>query len=223
MVSKEIPRPVVGWNEYILRERTHGTVLWPGVVRDRVGIKAATDVVADMQEQESPVDRSFPWTGVRRLLYKVPLDELQVFWDGPLTKGAMGMTWSLTGQLNTPVLPPGLRRGRQKAPGSTSRGMAHVIRPGLGSEEHMRQALKLPSSFGEVGPADLDVIFASMDHGEAGAVHTCLAAQTAAGCHHALSSGGALQRALGRGMPVDARQRAEKWNIALIAAMVPHL
>ena len=38
-VSEEIPRPVVEWNEYILRERTRGTVLWPGVVRNRVASK----------------------------------------------------------------------------------------------------------------------------------------------------------------------------------------
>ena len=42
---EEIPRPVVEWKECILRERTHGTLLSPGVVRDRIGIKAATNVV----------------------------------------------------------------------------------------------------------------------------------------------------------------------------------
>ena len=47
---------------------------------DRAGINAATDVVADMQEQLSPLGMSLPWTRVQRLLYNVPLDELQVFW-----------------------------------------------------------------------------------------------------------------------------------------------
>ena len=32
-----------------------------------------------------------------------------------------------------------------------------------------------------------------------------------------------MQRAFVRGMPVDVRERAEKWNIALFAAMVPLL
>ena len=90
VVSEEIPRPVVEWNEHILRERTHGTVLWPGVVRDRAGIKAATDVVSDLQEQLSSVDISLPWARVRRLLYKVPLDELQVFWAWAVEQGRDG-------------------------------------------------------------------------------------------------------------------------------------
>ena len=71
----KILRPVLEWKERILRERAHGILLWPGLDR-----KAATDVVADTQEQLSSVDRSFPRTQVRRLLHKVPLDELQVFW-----------------------------------------------------------------------------------------------------------------------------------------------
>ena len=51
-----------------------------------------------------------------------------------------------------------------------------------------------------------------MEHGEAGAVHTCRAAQAAADYHHALSSGGALA--------ADHCARHAWWNIALIAAMV---
>ena len=88
----------------------------------------------------------------------------------------------------------------------------------------MRQALQLPSSFGEVGPADLDVLFAAWTTAKPGAVHTCLAAQAAAGYHHALSRAvEPLQRAIVRGMPVDVRERAEMWSTALIAAMVPLL
>ena len=89
-MSEEIPRPVVEWNDYILRERTHDTVLCPGAVRDRVGIKAATDVVADMQEQVSSVGISLPWTRVRRLLHNVPLDESQVFWAWAVNQGRDG-------------------------------------------------------------------------------------------------------------------------------------
>ena len=149
------------WNEYILRERTRGTVLWPGVVRDRVGIKAATDVVADMQEQLSSIDRSLPWTRVRRLLCQVHLDELQVFWAWAVDQGRDGYVLELDWQLSTTSPASWAASGRQKAPGGTSRGMAHVIRPGLGPEEHMRQALKLPSSCGEFGPADLGALFAT--------------------------------------------------------------
>ena len=76
----------------------------------------------------------------------------------------------------------------------------------------MRPALQLPSSFGEVGLGDLDVLFAAWTTANLGAVHTCLAAQAAAGYHQALSSGGAFAATLVRGMLVDVRERAEKWN-----------
>ena len=72
----------------------------------------------------------------------------------------MGMSWSPTGQPKYPSPASWAAKGRQKAPGGTSKGMSHVIRLGLGPEEHMRQALQWPS-FGEVGPADLDVLSAA--------------------------------------------------------------
>ena len=73
----------------------------------------------------------------------------------------------------------------------------------------MRQALQLPSSFGEFGPADLDVLFATWTtvklgpslhdwrHGQLRAVTTL--SRTVEN----------LQRALVRGTPVDVRERAE--------------
>ena len=96
-----------------------------------------------------------------------------------------------------------------------------MLRPGLGPEEHVRQALKLPSSFGEVGLADLDVPFAAWTTAKLELSmhawrHSQLRAITV--LSRAVEP---LQRALVRGMPVDVRERAEKWNIALIAAMVP--
>ena len=81
----------------------------------------------------------------------------------------------------------------------------------------MRQALQLPSSFGEVGPADLDVLPATWTTAKLER-------------HRQLRAITMLSRvvepllwALVRGMPVDVRERAEKCNIALIAAMVPLL
>ena len=40
--------------------RIHGTVPWPGVVRERIGIKVAADIVADIQEQLAPVNKALP-------------------------------------------------------------------------------------------------------------------------------------------------------------------
>ena len=111
------------------------------MVRDGVGIKAATDLLADMQEQLSSVDRSLPWTRVRRWLCRVPLDELQMFWTLAVDQGRDGYVldpdWAA--QYHSPASLAA--KCRQKAPGGTLRGMAHVIRFGLGFEEHMRQSL----------------------------------------------------------------------------------
>ena len=52
------PRSVVEWDEHDLRARIHGTVLWPSVVRERIGIKVAADIVTDMQEQLAPVNEA---------------------------------------------------------------------------------------------------------------------------------------------------------------------
>ena len=57
-----------------------------------------------------------------------------------------------------------------------------------------------------------------MDHGEAWVVHTCLLA--AAGFQLLSRAVEPPQRALVRDMSVDVRERAEKWDIALITAMV---
>ena len=137
-----------------------------------------------------------------------------------LTKGSMGTSWSLTGQqYHSPA--SWAAKGRQKAPGGTSRGMAHVIRPGLGREEHMRQSLQWPSSFGEVGLADLDVPFAAWTMAKLGpSIHAWRHRQLRAVTmlSRAVEP---LQRALVRGMFVDVRERAEKWVIAPTAAIIP--
>ena len=167
-MPEEIPRPVVEWNDDILRERTHGTVFLPGVVRERVGIKAATDVLVDMQER---VRISLPWTRDQRLLDNAPLDELQVFWAWAVNQGRDGYVlepdWAT--QYHCPTF--WAASGRQNAPGGTSRGLAHMIQTGLGD---MRQGLQLPSSVEEVRPADLDVLFATWTTAKLGSsIHAC--------------------------------------------------
>ena len=84
----------------------------------------------------------------------------------------------------------------------------------------MRQALQWPSFFEEVGLADLDVLFAAWTTAKLGPSidawrHRQLRAITM--LSRAVEP---LQRAFVRGVPVDARERVDKWNIALITAMV---
>ena len=71
---------VVGGNEHDLRARIHGTVLWPGVVRERIGNKVAADIVADLQEQLALMSKALPWARVQRLLGNIPWMNLQVYW-----------------------------------------------------------------------------------------------------------------------------------------------
>ena len=103
LVPEEIPRPVVEWNDDILRERTHGIVLWPCAVRERVGVKAATDVLIDMRTDYHRYANPFHGLGSKDCSSTLPWTSCKSSGHGLLTKGAMGMSWSLTGQLNTTV------------------------------------------------------------------------------------------------------------------------
>ena len=85
-----IPRSVVELDEHDLRARIHGTVLWAGVVRERIGIKVAADTVADMQEQLAQASKALSWARVQRLLDNVPLDAMQVFWPWAADQGRDG-------------------------------------------------------------------------------------------------------------------------------------
>ena len=154
VVSDKIPRAVVERHEHILRERTHGTVLWHGVVALFV-----IELVSKTQPMSSLMCRSnyhlwtksLPWAGVRRLLHKVPFYKLHVFGAWAVDQGRDGFVldpdWAF--QCHSPVL--WAAGGRQKTRGAR-RGMAHVIRPGLGPELELRSGC----------------LICSMDHGESG-------------------------------------------------------
>ena len=76
-VMYKIPRAMVEWHEHILLE-----LAW------RCNYHQWT--------------KSLPWAGIRRLLNKIHGTNCKS--SGPLTKGAMRMSWNLAGQLNATVL-----------------------------------------------------------------------------------------------------------------------
>ena len=144
-----------------------GTVLWHGVVALFV-----IELVSKPQPLSSLMRRSnyhqwtksIPWAVFEDYSTKFHWTSCKSTGHGPLTKGAMGLSWSLTGQLNTNVLFCRLRVVDKMHEGPY-RGMAHVIRPGLGPE------------------LDLPIWMSYLQHGPRRnwAVQPCLAAQAAAG------------------------------------------
>ena len=167
LVPEEIPRPVVEWNDDVLRERTHGTVLWPGAVRERVGVKAATDVLIDMRTDYHRYANPFHGLGSKDCSSTLPWTSCKSAVNQGRDGYVLEPDWAA--QHHCPAF--WAASGRQNAPGGTPRDMAHMIQTGLGD---MRQALQLPSSVEEVRPADLDVLFAAWTTAKLGSsIHAC--------------------------------------------------
>ena len=107
-VSEEIPRPVVEWTEYILRERTHGTVLWPGVVRN--GVASKPQRMSSLIRRSNYHQLTEPFHELEFKDYSATFS-----WTSCKSSGhgllirARCMSWSLIGQFNTTVAPCGLR------------------------------------------------------------------------------------------------------------------
>ena len=52
------------------------------------------------------------------------------------------------------------RLGAQRAPGDSKHGLDHLLEPGLGREEHIKQAHMQQNPFGQDMPMDQDLDFA---------------------------------------------------------------
>ena len=137
----------------------------------------------------------FPWTSCRSSGH------------GPLTKGLMGVSWSLIGQLGTrgPVERHGARDTTWPWPSRT-----HA--PRFAVAVFFLDKLDLPiwMSYAAWTTAKLVPSIHAWRHRQLRAITM-------------LSRAVGPLRSLVRGMPVDVRERAEKWNVVLIAAMVPLL
>ena len=145
--AKLVQQPV-GYTELGLRERVAGTIWEPGRLRSFPGLWDAPQIIHDMQHMLSdfPVHDSV-WQEVRTGLQHIDVQQLQGFSAWALGKGLGPEEWGPN---------PLHRRHRvevyagitgQRYPGTSAKGLDHLLKPGLGKEEHIRQALEVASPF----------------------------------------------------------------------------
>ena len=160
LLEAKIPAPLVCNDESALQSRLLGTIWEPGRLSQFPGILTAQDVVREMHTMFPlcPVQECI-WDRTIQRLSACQLWELQAYFG-----------WCKLHGLETHMLPPSplLRQDRtrvfaglsgQRYPGNSSRGLDHLLPPGLGKEGHMEASAKLPSPFRHVAWPELDVAF----------------------------------------------------------------
>ena len=143
-----------------LSRRTHNTVFQMKGMPHFPGLMSQEALLCDMQEQFKPLQ--FP-KDLKEKFLKTKLDisvsRMQCYWVWTQMRrqerGNQGPDW--TGQKRRGLMAASL--GSQRYPGASKRGLDHIIKPGLGKEEHARQALRLESPFIMQGVCDQDVAF----------------------------------------------------------------
>ena len=89
------------------------------------------------------------------------LRRVQCYWIFIKMRGYVGTeagpAWAM--QKHRALITAGL--GDQRAPGDSKRGLDHLLPPGLGRQQHMTSAARIPSPFGQHFPMDDDLHFAA--------------------------------------------------------------
>ena len=124
------------------------------------GLINQSDLIDDILEQFPTLEFPTQLTAqLRAAKLDVPIARLQCYWIWTQLRqreaGNQGPDW--TGQKRRGIMAASL--GSQRYPGSAKLGLDHIIKPGLGKAEHMRQALELESPFAIQGVCDEDVAF----------------------------------------------------------------
>ena len=110
--------------------------------------------------------------------------------------------------------------GMQRASGNSSRGLDHLLRPGLGRERHMEAATALPSPFKPGATSDPDLRFAAHTMAAWGPFVTRWREQQDAAVRVLAECVRPLTEALRRRMPASVRKVAVKKDPAMIALVV---
>ena len=163
--SKEMHR---AQHEEDLIGRMKGTVFEPSTLRSTPGLLNADQCVDQMalifQElQEDGTPGTLPWrtTRMRLRTQEEGLHSLQRFWAHELRHGRG------TGSMGPRPMSAQERAqawaylGMQRAAGNSKRGLDHLLRPGLGREGHMKEALALPSPYRPGTTTDPDLRYAA--------------------------------------------------------------
>ena len=160
LLEAKIPPPLVWDQEEALRQRVDGTVWEPSRLINFPGVYTAPAVVREMQTlfPDCPVHENV-WLETARRLSICQLWELQAYF-----------AWCRLQGMDTWSLPPShlTRRDRtqvfaslsgQRYPGNSSKGLDHLLPPGLGKEGHLAASAQLQSPFRHHKWPEPDVAF----------------------------------------------------------------
>jgi len=148
-LSSKIPRTPLDLEEAALKDRLVGTVWEPGRLAASPGLLSSDQVVEGMRSaifSEFTVGHAV-WHSVRQKLKPLAIWQLQAFSAWALGRGivldSLGPT-PITRQHRAELF-AGLTG--QRYPGNSRKGLDHLLPPGLGKEQHMEAAGRLPSPF----------------------------------------------------------------------------
>ena len=156
--------PALRWQAFAqqereLRNKIQGTVFQPGLVESYPGLLTVDDIVEDMALQFTNVSAVLPWASAKSKLSATYTSRLQAYWVDTQLRGKdpghQGPEWKSMRRAKL-----GAAAGLQRFAGDSKRGLDHLLEPGLGKEEHMRQALLLSSPFKPSVESDDDTTFA---------------------------------------------------------------
>ncbi len=147
-------------DEMALKMRLEGTIWEPGRIESFPGLKDASAVCGDLQSafRSLPVDPCI-WPTICHRLQVCQLKRLQIFVAWVRMRG---QPWQTLGPIpmqgrDKSLLLAGL--GGQRYSGSSTRGLDHVLPPGLSKEEHILQSGQLPNPFSPQDWMELDIAF----------------------------------------------------------------
>ena len=148
LMAAKIPPPWALDCESNLKARLTGTIWEPGRIECMPGLLTSDDVVNEVASMfgDLPIDPCI-WSGLRARLSVCQLPLLQMYCAWCRLRG---LEWEVLGP--TPV---GARdRSRlfagltgQRYPADSSRGLDHLLAPGLGKEVHLESSGRLPTPF----------------------------------------------------------------------------
>ena len=148
LLATKIPLPMLDYEEVGLKGRLVGTIWQPGRIETFPGLLNSTTVVNEVQSSLVGLDIAPQvWSETDRRLSFCRLERLQYFAAWCRMRG---MEWTslgprpITSRDRTAIF-AGL--SGQRYPASSTRGLDHLLPPGLGPEEHMAASAGLPSPF----------------------------------------------------------------------------
>ena len=156
-----VPAPLGDVHLQLLNARVRGTIFDDYLVERSPGIRSATEIFQDMMAMFEPM--ALPTGVVQECienLQDICLAPFQAYWVYLRYRGH-------TEEEAPPVWAAQRQRGlacaalgHQRAAGNTSKGIDHLLPPGLGRDQHIQAALEMSGPFSNDIPLDPDMEFA---------------------------------------------------------------